>query len=529
MSPGLIPRRAVLAAAAAVPVIVGAARGRAAHAADPDDVLKVSTLGHDPADSTRFLQEALDSDFGTVIVDRVPGGWTTDALFLERSNVTLIFEPGVTVQAKPGGFVDEQSRLLQIQDCSNVLVSGYGATIRMNKSEYKTGEWRNAMRLYAVEDVTVEGLELRDSGGDGIGITGRKEEPCRNIVLRDLVCDNNMRNAMSVATVIGLRVSGCAFLNSIGRPPQCGVDFEPEQPTHHLSDIVMEDCYISHNLVNSLTVVTNALAADSAPIDIRVERTTIGTQIGGSPQVQVWGDVGPGRLELRDCLLNVNPHSSAFGNVGIPDGGMITTLATTSIWNIGNAFNTYETFMFEARGADTTTGNLDFEDAVVITDQPPVVLRNRTATKAIHNVTGTVTVTNPNGVEVVYGPDPVNVTADFIEGDPEATSEVRVASLGAQVAGGTAARFRFTRASGALDHTLTIAYNACGSAKERYDHAGLGRTVTLRPGQRYVDLEIATHARHDDTDPISRNLVIAVADGPNYTAIGRAAQVEIVD
>lgn len=525
-----VSRRAVLSALAAASVTAAVTHARTSPAhADPDDVLRVSSLGHDPVDSTRFLQEALDSDASTVIIDRVPGGWTTEALFLRRSNVHLIIEPGVTLQAKAGGFQDERDRLLQIEDCTDVVVSGYGATIRMNKPEYTTGEWRNAMRLYAVENVTVEGLVLRDSGGDGISVTGRKEQPSRNIVLRDIVSDNNRRNALSVATVVGMEITGCAFLNSVGTPPQCGVDFEPEATTHELTDIRMQDCYISHNLVNSLTVVTNALDTSSAPIDITVERTTIGTQIGGSPQVQVWGDIGPGQLELRDCLLNVNPNSCAVGNVGIPGGGMVTKLHRTSIWNLGNPFNVYETFMFEARGADTTTGNLTLVDAVLVTDQPPTFLRNRTPTKALHHVTGDITVINPNGAVAEYGPDPVDVTLAITEGDPAARSQVRIAALGASVAGGAPARFRFSRLSGSLAETLTIAYNACGSARERYDYGGLGRVVTIAPGQRHVDLEIRTHARHDPADPVSRHLALAIADGPTYTVEGRVAQVEIHD
>ena len=42
--------------------------------------VKVSSFGFDPADSTRFLQRAFDSDVDIVVVDRQPTDWISGPL-----------------------------------------------------------------------------------------------------------------------------------------------------------------------------------------------------------------------------------------------------------------------------------------------------------------------------------------------------------------------------------------------------------------------------------------------------------------
>src|SRR5690606_19222487 len=146
---------------------------------------------------TEFLQAALDSEYSTIIIDHVPGGWSTRPLFLRRSDVTIIVEPDVMVRAINGAYTGANDCVLTLTNVTNVTISGYGAKIAMAKPEYKTGEWRMALKILGSHNVLVEGLTLRDSGGDGVYI-GRGGGPCRDITLRDLVVDNNRRQGMSV-------------------------------------------------------------------------------------------------------------------------------------------------------------------------------------------------------------------------------------------------------------------------------------------------------------------------------------------
>ncbi|MBR4976971.1 MAG: hypothetical protein IKY61_07940, partial [Thermoguttaceae bacterium] len=60
-----------------------------------------SAFGFDAADSTAFLQAAIDSGARTVVVDKQAGSWVTTPLTL-RSDLELVLEEGVEIVAKAG-------------------------------------------------------------------------------------------------------------------------------------------------------------------------------------------------------------------------------------------------------------------------------------------------------------------------------------------------------------------------------------------------------------------------------------------
>ena len=95
--------RAILLTAAAVAAVWGGtATAR---------TVRVSELGYDPADSTKYLQQALDSGAEKVVVDQQAGPWVTGPLFL-RSNTELIFEEGTELLAKEGLFTGLREALV---------------------------------------------------------------------------------------------------------------------------------------------------------------------------------------------------------------------------------------------------------------------------------------------------------------------------------------------------------------------------------------------------------------------------------
>ena len=54
------------------------------------------------------------------------------------SKAHIILDSGVMIEALPG--YTELQKMINIVDSNNVEIVGYGATVRMNSSEYKTGE-----------------------------------------------------------------------------------------------------------------------------------------------------------------------------------------------------------------------------------------------------------------------------------------------------------------------------------------------------------------------------------------------------
>ena len=283
------------------------------------EVVKVSDFGFDAADSTRFIQAAIDSGASKVVLDRKPSPWIATPL-KGRSNLALVLEPGVVLEAKRGSFEDPNDVLLLFGNADDVSVSGYGATIRMWRADYlkppyKRGEWRHALSFIGCRRVTVEGVRIEEAGGDGIylGARGRNPGACIDVTVRDVVCDGSVRQGISVISAENLLVERTKLLNTRGLPPEAGIDFEPNQVWQRFVNCVVRDCEMSGNKGDGVVVSIQHLGPRSIPVGIRLENCRMtGNEMGLRLLENAAVDGGPvrgGSLSLENCLLAESRHS----------------------------------------------------------------------------------------------------------------------------------------------------------------------------------------------------------------------------
>lgn len=169
--------------------VVSAAADLASNSANPQAVQEVKAgkrteanaawWGFQEEDSTEALQAAIDAGAKRVVVPNMTKDWVVRPIKL-ASNQELILEDGVVIAAKRGEYRDKGDCVFVARDVSNLSIRGYGATIRMQKEDYISGdvldrlkwnrwfgpykkaEWRTALRLQGVTKVEVCGLTLRD-------------------------------------------------------------------------------------------------------------------------------------------------------------------------------------------------------------------------------------------------------------------------------------------------------------------------------------------------------------------------------
>ena len=84
----------------------------------------------------------------------------------------------------------------------------YNDPTRYNKSEDRMG-----ITLNDVRDVSIVGLTVAHTGGDGIIVTGYNPGSS-NVYLADLVLDHNYRNALSVISVENMTVERTVLSNT---------------------------------------------------------------------------------------------------------------------------------------------------------------------------------------------------------------------------------------------------------------------------------------------------------------------------
>lgn len=268
----------------------------------------VSSFGFDAADSTRFLQAALDSGVAKVVVDRQTKPWVTGPLFL-RSNQTVVFEGGVRVEALPGGYKDKLDWMLNVENVSNVVLRGEpGATLRMRKCDYRDpskyahSEWRHLVSIVRAANVTVSGLSLESSGGDGVYVAGGE-----NVRLIGLVMRDNYRQGLSVISARRLLVKDCIFESTEGTPPACGVDFEPNRATDVLEKCALLDCVFTGNAASGLFFNLGSLTASSKPVSILIRNchSVDNGMCGYGLKISEGSEVG-GRITFDGCTASGN-------------------------------------------------------------------------------------------------------------------------------------------------------------------------------------------------------------------------------
>lgn len=480
------------------------------------------------ADDTATLQSLLDSTATTVVIDNIGRDWITRPLFLNRSNVTVILEPGVIVRALAGGYPGSNDCMLTIQNKSNVHLRGYGATLVMNKPEYTTGEHRMVLQIRSCSTIWIEGLTLKSSGGDGIylGVSSASGSVnySSNVVIRDVLCDDNKRNGLSVISVNGLLVEGSAFINTTGTPPQNGIDLEPNSPTEKLVGVTFRDCYVAGNAAAGTQIYGGAFGGT---IGVVFERSYLGGDRSGSPAcVVVWPpSTSPltGTIEIRDSLIENTGGTGMLVTSRIPGDSTHLKLTRAVVWSVGNAFANYYPFTIRAwlssTYADTVAayGGWNFTDVSIITDLSTYFLRALDGNGgSLTNVTGNLSLSCPAGLHYSYGANPTNVTLAIRNASAIGRASVSVAAGQTSITRGTTGTVVFTRSGGDLAAPLAIRYSLGGTARARYDIGGLPMVAVIPPSQTSVSAPIRALPRWSPSDPASRTATITISAGQGY-------------
>lgn len=312
---------------------------------------RASWWGFDAADSTAYLQAAINSGAAKLIVEKMPSPWVVTPL-KAASNQHIVFEDGAVILAKRGEFVGRSDRLFAVDGVENVRITGYGATLRMWRDDYargkdgkgrdyRRGEWRHALSISGSRNIVVEGLTLEESGGDGIYISSQTpEKTSRDVVIRDCVCDRNHRQGISVISAENLLVENCVFKNTKGTAPEDGVDFEPNNPSDRFVNCVFRNCVSENNAGNGFELALSQSRNTTTPCSIRFENCrTVGDCMGIKVRTRCRaedGDYPTGTIDFVGCAVS-KPRYEAVEIMQNPENALKVSLADCTFESIGTA------------------------------------------------------------------------------------------------------------------------------------------------------------------------------------------------
>lgn len=248
----------------------GVVAGRVAEA-------RASWWGFDAEDATASLQAAIDSKVPKLIVDNLGKPWVVEPIRLV-SDQEIVFEDGVEVLAKAGSFKGPNDSLLRADNCRNITLRGTNATLRMRRADYddpaqyRRAEWRHSLSLRSCSNIKVYGLTLLESGGDGIYLgTATPRVTNKEIHIKDVTCDRNYRQGISVITAENLLIEDTILRGTAGTAPQAGIDFEPNHPEERLVNCVMRNCRSEGNAGCGFSFYLTPMRFISEPISVRLE------------------------------------------------------------------------------------------------------------------------------------------------------------------------------------------------------------------------------------------------------------------
>lgn len=416
---------------------------RSRNAANPEAVAAIANgakdfanaawWGFDAEDATAAVQSAIDSGAKKVLIPFVGKPWIVRPITL-RGDLELELEPGVLLLAKRGEFKGGGDSLLAAHNAENLTIRGYGATLRMWKKDYQDpaqytkAEWRMGIRLMGCKNVLIEGVRVESSGGDGIYIDGGGDRRWgENITVRDVVCDDNHRQGMSVISAQNLLIENCTFSNTGGTAPEAGIDFEPDSSDQRFVNCVVRNSVFENNAGHQILIYLNPMTIESEPVSIRFENCVsrmgkpgmtiddfqdMGQTGWAGMAIGTANDNGPtGTIEFVDCTTeNTGKEGVKVFDVSALSVDVKFTRCTwANPW--ASAFREYGgprvPVLIHARRPSLVgrTGGVHFEDCEVYdwAYRPAVQFYEDHSNNGFYNISGQITVHSPHGAMTLLG------------------------------------------------------------------------------------------------------------------------------
>ena len=202
-------------------------------------------LGQSPPNATTTILQLLLDRGDDVLVRPQPGAdpaWLVgQPLKFRRSHQRVTFAPGTLVWAANDSFHGSTDCLFTIgtypqrlapgvpgpPSLTNLSIVGYGAICRMRRKDYakasndksngwySVSEYRAGLVIQGSSHVTIEGITIQETGGDGIYI-----QTVWNVTLHRVLIDGGYRNGISVIAADGLLVEHSIVQNTRGTDPE---------------------------------------------------------------------------------------------------------------------------------------------------------------------------------------------------------------------------------------------------------------------------------------------------------------------
>ena len=331
------------------------------------------------ADNTTLIQGFLNNATYTKII--IPPGqsnasWPVKPLFLNHNNTEIHLNSNTVLEALTGGYPNGGDCVLTAISKDIIKITGdAGSKILMHKEEYAllaAAEGRAALTLMTCSNVTVSGLTLANTGGDGIYLGDAIGSYSSNVAITNVITDGAGRNGLSVISVDGLTVTGCTFKNTQGQGnvaihgPWAGIDLEPNSSSNRLKNIVIDNCAFLNNSNWGFLQNTSRINGSTGILSMTINNCTMQGNVYGIGIGNVPASLNDSSsITFQNCTISDNQNYGVWIPNKARDAGTLSF--TNCSLNNNNLVGGNTAFCIENHsGATEVGGNIQLNNIVVV-------------------------------------------------------------------------------------------------------------------------------------------------------------------
>ncbi len=507
----------------------------------------VSSFGWNGIDDTQALYDAFTTNVDTLYVDSQVGDWVSGPLIFDNTvnDKIVIFEKGVKIRSLTGAYNSYlYNGLFSFINCYNVSLIGYGATLQMNKQEYidlnDGSEWRHIISLSGCNDFKIFGLELLDSGGDGIEVSGIWQQPIpsTNIHIKDCLINNNYRQGISVTSAQNVLIEHCEIINTSGTPPAFGIDLEPDNAYDEMNNIEIKNCRITGNEGGGILLSFWQLNQTTNPLSIDISDCYIGSNQNKGVVVDVNSN-GPvsGYVNFERCIIENQPGNGIFSNkresLELNFNDIVIRNVGYDNTNNDPVYNMPISIQKQYDYAGFPLGNINFNNIFIddrLFNRDFLTIDHWGQSTQIENIYGNFFVYNPNGVSY-YIEQPVfniNITAQPIASLPLADISISTDDETAYETGpDTTAVFTINRNATNISFPLGVYFEVTGMSDNRLDYHYFPKALIIPTNSSDTTYSI-TAIKDELTEPVE-NIDLTIQIDSHYSISNGSTQLFIGD
>lgn len=343
-------------------VIVNTATGRRYKRVDFDAV-DVRWFGA-IADDTTDLRTQLQAAFNNTICKKFLIPYTGKSYRISNSvqipsYSKIEIEPGVDIF----GMGTNTNHTFRMDNAYDIEINAYGATLRDVYESYPdTSEFYGAIAIRSCERVSIKGLKIKDTGGDGIYVGTARGTACEDITIE--LCDISRvsRNGISLVNSHRITVNNC-YIHDLNRmAPKAGIDIEPDHAGYKASEITINNLRTERCGAAGISVSMTAPGLEGTE-DVSIN---INNHIDDNSRYALYNSGT--QLDIKGYININNPIwrnniSCAYLNTGTNPNGVQTyiynpVVENPHVTNISPEWGMWSAFLFYRQSGTTTLTSL---------------------------------------------------------------------------------------------------------------------------------------------------------------------------